>query len=144
MFERDTKLQGPADASGASAFLGKGTKIVGKVVLDGPARIEGNIEGEVTAQDTLTIGESAVVKAKIVGTTVVVHGQVTGDIVARTKLELRSPSRVQGNINTASLVIHEGAVFEGQCAMGEARSKQSKVTPIADERPAEPAVAAAR
>jgi cytoskeletal protein CcmA (bactofilin family) len=143
MFERDMKAQGPVDGSGASAFLGKGTKITGKVVLDGPARIEGQIEGEITAQDTLTIGESAVVKAKINGTAVVVHGQVTGDIVARTRLELRAPSRVQGNINTASLVIHEGAVFEGQCAMGDARTK-AKVTPIADERPAEPAIAAAR
>jgi cytoskeletal protein CcmA (bactofilin family) len=143
MFERDMKAQGPVDASGASAFLGKGTRITGKVILDGPARIEGQIEGEITAQDTLTIGEGAIVKAKVTGTSVVVHGQVTGDIVARTRLELRAPSRVQGNINTPSLVIHEGAAFEGQCAMGDIKAKP-KVTPIADERPAEPAVAAAR
>lgn len=141
MFERDAKLQQPGDASGASAFLGKGTKITGKITLDGPARIEGQIEGEVTSQDTLTIGEGAVVKAKVTGATVIVHGQVTGDISARTRLELRAPSRVQGNINTASLVIHEGAVFEGQCAMGEASKAKPKVTPIIEERPVEAAAA---
>jgi cytoskeletal protein CcmA (bactofilin family) len=60
------------------------------------------------------------VKAKITGSTVIVLGQVTGDITARNRLELRAPSRVVGNINTPSLVIQEGATFEGQCAMGAA------------------------
>src|SRR5207249_3851367 len=106
------------DLGATSAFLGKGTKIVGKLTFEGSVRIEGQIEGEIVGQDTLTIGESAVVKAKIVGTSVIVHGQVTGDITARTRLELRAPSKVVGNINAPSLVIHEGAVFDGQCAMG--------------------------
>ncbi len=118
MFERDQKTSRPEELGGTSAFLGKGTKIVGKLTFEGSARIEGEIEGEIAAQDTLTIGESAVVKAKVSGTAVIVHGQVTGDVTARTRLELRAPSKVVGNINTASLVIHEGAVFEGQCAMG--------------------------
>jgi len=76
------------------------------------------LKTQVAAEDTLTVGESAVVKAKITGTSVIVHGQVTGDISARTRLELRAPSKVVGNITSASLVIHEGGVFEGQCAMG--------------------------
>ena len=120
MFERDPKSTRPEELGGTSAFLGKGTKIVGKLTFEGSVRIEGQIEGEITAQDTLTVGESAVVKAKILGTSVVVHGQVTGDISARTRLELRAPSKVVGNITSASLVIHEGAVFEGQCSMGGA------------------------
>ena len=118
MFERDKTR--PEDTGSTTAFLGKGARIVGKLMFEGSVRIEGQIEGEITAQDTLTIGEGAVVKAKINGTSVVVHGQVTGDIAARTRLELRAPSRVVGNISTPNLVIQEGAVFEGQCAMGGA------------------------
>ena len=118
MFERDKTR--PEETSGTSAFLGKGTRIVGKLTFEGSVRIEGQIEGEITAEDGLTIGEGAVVKAKINGTTIVVHGQVTGDIAARTRLELRAPSKVMGNISTPNLVIQEGAVFEGQCAMGAA------------------------
>src|SRR5438046_1668438 len=114
----DQKSTRPEELGGTSAFLGKGTKIVGKLTFEGSVRIEGQVEGEITAQDTLTVGESAVVKAKIAGTSVVVHGQVTGDINARTRLELRAPSKVVGNITSASLVIHEGAVFEGRCSMG--------------------------
>jgi cytoskeletal protein CcmA (bactofilin family) len=118
MFDRDKGR--PEETGGTSAFLGKGTRITGKVTFEGTARIEGQVDGEINGQDTLTIGESAIVKAKIVGTSVIVHGQVTGDITARTRLELRAPSKVVGNLNTPSLVIQEGAVFEGQCAMGGA------------------------
>jgi len=125
----DQKSTRPEELGGTSAFLGKGTKIVGKLTFEGSVRIEGQVEGEITAQDTLTVGESAVVKAKITGTSVIVHGQVTGDIAARTRLELRAPSKVVGNITSGSLVIHEGAVFEGQCSMGAAADSARKKKP---------------
>jgi cytoskeletal protein CcmA (bactofilin family) len=134
MFE-NSKASQTTDAAGATAFLGKGAKLVGKIALDGPARIEGHIEGEIEAKDTLTIGEGAIVKAKITGTTVIVHGQVTGDVTARTRLELRSPGRIQGNVSTASLVIQEGTVFEGNCSMGEAARATLKVTSAAIGEP---------
>ena len=118
MYERE-KVRTPApDGSGSSAFLGKGSRIVGKLSFEGPARIEGHVEGEITAQDTLTIGESAVVNAQITGSSVIIHGRVTGDVTARKRLEIRAPGRLLGNITTPSLVIHEGVVFEGQCTMG--------------------------
>jgi len=116
MFERDRDRIG--DETGAtSAFLGKGSRVSGKLVFEGAVRIEGQVEGEITAQDTLTIGDSAIVNAQINGVSVVVHGKVTGDIVARKRLEIRAPGKVFGNISAPSLVIHEGVVFEGQCTM---------------------------
>jgi len=80
-------------------------------------RIEGQVDGEISAQDTLTIGDGAVVNAKISGTSIIISGRVTGDVTARQRLELRAPSRVQGNITTPSLVVQDGALFEGQCSM---------------------------
>jgi cytoskeletal protein CcmA (bactofilin family) len=139
MFERE-KSQ-PDEASGTSAFLGKGSRVVGKLAFEGTARIEGHVEGEITAQDTLIIGETAVVNAQIVGVSVVIHGRVTGDVNAKKRLEIRAPGKVFGNISTASLVIHEGVVFEGQCIMGAAdTAKVEKDRKVAflpkDERPA--------
>ena len=126
MFERERERARPEETSGTNAFLGKGSQINGKLVFEGPARIEGQVEGEITAQDTLTIGEGAVVKARITGTSIVVLGQATGDITARTRLELRAPSKVCGNISTPCLVIQEGAVFEGQCSMADAETARKK------------------
>jgi cytoskeletal protein CcmA (bactofilin family) len=122
MYERDKSRVTTDDGGGSSAFLGKGSRIVGKLAFEGPARIEGAVEGEIVAQDTLTIGESAVVNAQIMGSAVIVHGRVTGDVTARKRLEIRAPGRVLGNITTPSLVIHEGVVFEGQCTMGDVRT----------------------
>ena len=119
MFERE-RDKATDEASGTSAFLGQGTRVTGKLALEGPGRIDGQFEGEIAARDTLTIGEHAVVNAKLDGTSIVVHGRVTGDITARTRVELRAPSKVFGNIKTPSLVIHEGAFFEGSCSMSGA------------------------
>ncbi len=113
--QRDNgQLGGPG---GVNAFLGKGSQVTGKLVFEGMGRIEGQVEGEISAQETLTIGESAVVNAQITGTTIIIQGRVTGDITAKQRLELRAPSRVHGNISTPSLVVQDGAFFEGQCNM---------------------------
>ena len=120
MGERERIAGQPAGMGGIDAFLGKGTTITGKLVFAGPGRIEGRVDGEIEAQDTLTVGEGATVTAKVSGTTVVVEGRITGDVVARQRLELRASARVQGNVTTPSLIVHEGAILEGQCSMSSA------------------------
>jgi cytoskeletal protein CcmA (bactofilin family) len=123
-----------AETSRESAFLGKGTRISGKVSFEGTARIEGQVEGEIVANDTLLIGESALLNAQITGGTVVIHGKVTGDINASKKLEIRAPGRLYGNVTTPSLVIEEGVVFEGHCSMGAAENRADrKVTLLAKD-----------
>src|SRR5262245_50981941 len=140
--ERERSRVMPDDVSGGSnAFLGKGSRVVGKLTFEGPVRIEGHVEGEIAAQDALTIGESAVINAQIVGNTVVIQGRVTGDVTARKRLEIRAPGKLHGNISSPSLVIQEGVVFEGQCNMGAGdaqrgekdRQASQKVTPFPTE-----------
>jgi cytoskeletal protein CcmA (bactofilin family) len=145
MFDRDRDRTQIDETGGTSAFLGKGSRVTGKLVFEGAVRIEGHVEGEITAQDTLTIGESAIVNAQINGTSVVVHGKVTGDITARKRLEIRAPGKVFGNISAPSVVINEGVVFEGQCTMGgsdTARTEKDRKVAFfpKDERPADTGV----
>ena len=118
MLERERVQPGDTGAGGTSAFLGKGCRVTGKLQFEGTVRIEGHVEGEISAQDALIVGESAVVNAQITGSSIVIHGRVTGDVTAQKRLEIRAPGKLFGNIATPSLVIHEGVVFEGQCAMG--------------------------
>ena len=142
MFERDQKVRTHDDAVEANAFLGRGSKVTGKLIFEGPVRIEGHVEGEITAQDTLTIGEAAIINAQITGSAIVIHGRVTGDVTARKRLEIRAPGKLIGNISTPSLVIHEGVVFEGHCTMGGAEGQRAdKDRKVAlfpkDERPSD-------
>jgi cytoskeletal protein CcmA (bactofilin family) len=134
MGERDRGTNQVAGAAGMDAFLGKGTKITGKLVFEGPGRIEGQVDGEIAAQDVLTVGEGAMVNAKIAGTTIIIEGQVTGDVTARQRLELRASGRVNGNVTAPSLVVHEGAILNGQCSMGAAETKVTREKPDAATR----------
>jgi cytoskeletal protein CcmA (bactofilin family) len=124
------------EGSDVNAYLGKGSRVSGKLNFDGTVRVDGHVEGEISAQDTLIVGESAVVTAQINGNTVIIKGKVTGDINARKRVEVRAPGKLYGNIVTPSLVIHEGVLFEGHCSMGAAESRSSvdrKVTPFVKE-----------
>jgi cytoskeletal protein CcmA (bactofilin family) len=105
------------------AHLGKGSRVEGKLSFEGSVRIDGQIEGEINAQDTVVIGDSAEVNAQIRAGTVIVEGKVNGDIAARKRVELRAPARLVGNLSTPSLVIHEGALFEGHSSMGDAEGR---------------------
>jgi cytoskeletal protein CcmA (bactofilin family) len=108
------------------AHLVKGSRVEGRLTFEGSVRIDGEIDGEIEAQGTVTIGENAVVRAQISAANIVVNGKVTGDLLGRKRVELRVPARLQGNITTPSLVIHEGVVFEGHCSMGSAADARAE------------------
>jgi cytoskeletal protein CcmA (bactofilin family) len=101
----------------ARAYLDRGSKLSGKVSFEGPARIDGEVDGEINAKDALTIGETAVVTAQIRAASVTVAGKVSGDIVASQRIEIRPSAKVNGNLTAPVLVVQEGALFEGHCSM---------------------------
>jgi cytoskeletal protein CcmA (bactofilin family) len=123
--ERKTSVD-PADHE-VQTHLGKGSQVQGKLTFEGSVRIDGQVDGEVQAQETVIVGETAVLSAQVSANTVIIKGKVSGDITARKRVELRAPAKLLGNISTPSLVIQEGVVFEGHCSMGssELRSERS-------------------
>ena len=120
------KVAEPAPVSiapGLVGYLYKGSRVSGHLSFQGPARIDGIVEGDIQCHGALTIGESAEVKAKITAQLVVVHGKVEGNVSAKEKIELIAPARLIGNIDTPRLIIAEGVVFDGDCSMGVAKQK---------------------
>jgi cytoskeletal protein CcmA (bactofilin family) len=114
-----------ATAATGSAYLDRGAKISGKLHFEGPARIDGQVDGEIAGKD-ITIGESAVVTAQITGESIIVCGKVKGEITASQRLEIRPTAKVSGNISAPKLIVQEGAVFEGNCAMGHEASHDDR------------------
>ncbi len=80
-------------------------------------RINGTFEGTLNTKGNLTIGETAQVKATITGETVVIAGEVVGDIVASIELRLMAPARLVGDVETPSLVVQKGATLQGRLNM---------------------------
>jgi cytoskeletal protein CcmA (bactofilin family) len=101
--------------------IGKGTKISGKLNFRAPAKIEGEVDGEISGDDIL-IAQGAVVTARIAATRLTVAGQVSGEIIVRERLELLPTARLKCAITTPSLVLNEGAQFEGDCKMPRERA----------------------
>ena len=108
---------------GLVASLHKGSRVTGQLTFQGPARIDGSVEGEILCHGKLTIGEGAEVRAKISSQIVVIQGRVEGNVSAKEKVELIAPARLYGNIDTPRLTIAEGVVFDGDCSMGSAKPK---------------------
>jgi cytoskeletal protein CcmA (bactofilin family) len=105
-------------SGGPQVVLGVGAEFEGKVLFDGAVRIDGKVKGAIRTGDLLIVGETAEITAEITCGSVIVHGTVTGDIHASNSVELSKVARMRGNVETPSLVVARGAVFEGQTKMG--------------------------
>ncbi len=99
-------------------FVGGGTVVTGEASFKAMMRIDGQLSGRVSSTGgTLVIGTNGRVDANIEVAVATVHGTVNGDIIATQRLELGRSAKVSGNIQTPSLMIEQGAVFEGSCKM---------------------------
>ena len=100
-----------------NTLLGRGSEFEGKLTFEGTVRIDGKLSGEIFSDDVLVIGEGASVSAEIDVGVLIVEGNVTGNIRAKRAVELHAPARVRGNIETPSLYVDKGVLFEGNCKM---------------------------
>src|SRR5215813_14261269 len=119
----------------SEAYLGPGIKINGKLQFDGPARIEGEIEGEIIAHASVMIGRQATMRGKISAVSGLVQGKVMAEVQAEKKLEIHSPGSVVGDVNAQTLVIGDGAVLEGHVSMrkeGRGLPLRQDVKPLQD------------
>lgn len=108
--------------------VGKGTEFEGKLTFEGEVRVAGRFNGEIFSKDRLQVDPGAKVQAEITVGTMVVYGEVVGNIRASQVVELKANARVRGNIETPALVIEKGVIFEGSCKMENL--KTATVTPI--------------
>lgn len=80
-------------------------------------RIEGQVKGTIECRGTLHIAQGANINARVEADNISVAGELEGEITCRGKLQLLPSGRVRGKINTVTLVIHEGAFYEGELEM---------------------------
>jgi cytoskeletal protein CcmA (bactofilin family) len=113
-----------------SGFVGNGTVLTGEATFKAMLRVDGHLSGRISSESgTLIVGNNGQVDADIQVAVAVIHGTINGDIVASQRLELGRAARVNGNIQTPSLVIEQGAVFEGTCHMAQLKTALDKKQP---------------
>lgn len=113
-----------------SGFVGNGTVLTGEATFKAMLRVDGHLSGRISSESgTLIVGNNGQVDADIQVAVAVIHGTINGDIIASQRLELGRAARVNGNIQTPSLVIEQGAVFEGTCRMAQLKTALEKKQP---------------
>jgi len=98
--------------------IGPDTQIKGEMTFERTAKILGRFEGHVTSGGELQVGATAHCTASLDAATVIVDGQVEGNIAARDLIQLNRSARVSGDVVAEKLVVAEGASFSGRCCVG--------------------------
>ncbi len=101
------------------AFIEEGSEVEGKYTFtgNGTVLLNGRFEGEIMIADELIVGEKGVVNASIRAGSVVIWGEVVGDVHADERVELKGAARVLGTVEAPVVVLEEGVFFEGRCRM---------------------------
>src|ERR1700730_15818065 len=142
-----TPLQPPAPPSGVAGsrpegshnmekdivYIGKSVVIKGELNGSEDLTIEGHVEGTIQLRDhVLTIGPNGKIKAQVFAKSVIVLGEVTGNVTASDKVDIRDNGSVDGDIISPRVAIAEGAHFRGSVDM------QRKAGPADKAKPAQP------
>jgi cytoskeletal protein CcmA (bactofilin family) len=112
-----------------NALLGRGSEFEGKLTFEGTVRIDGKFTGTIITNDVLVVGEGAKISAEITCGTIIVHGEVSGNVRAKNAVELHHPAKMRGNVEAPSLMVEKGVIFEGQCKMDGIEKSGSKPMP---------------
>jgi cytoskeletal protein CcmA (bactofilin family) len=117
--EKNEPRSGAVEA--ALSIIAAGMRITGDVETNGTLKIDGRIEGSVVGARQMMLGRNGTVRGNVHAGEVVVGGTVDGAITADERLELQGSAVVNGDIDTKSIVVLEGARINGTVRMQDGR-----------------------
>ena len=122
--------------------IGKSIVIKGELNGSEDLTIEGQVEGTIQLRDhVLTIGPNGRIKAQVFAKSVVVLGEVTGNVTATDKVDIRDNGSVDGDLVSPRVAIAEGAHFRGSVDMQRKGAAQPAAKPVAAQgNPPQPPV----
>ncbi len=104
-------------APGQLTHLSSNTVIVGDITVENDMRVAGTIKGKVSVTGHLIIEQSGCLEGEIKTNSATIAGKIAGNIDCSERLILECKANFTGDIRTRQLVIEDGAVFQGNCAM---------------------------
>lgn len=108
----------------ADSVISVGTELVGRFEARGTVVIDGRVKGSVVVDGHLVVGVKAELDAEVEASDVRVAGIIRGNVVARETLSLMPGSRLEGDVYAQCFRIEDGAIFKGNCHMGETRVEE--------------------
>lgn len=115
-----------------NGFLDEGCLIEGTITFQETLRADGKIKGSIVSKKNLIVGPTGEVEGEINVGTLQISGMVIGNVKASGKIVIHKGGRLFADVDTHSLVIEEGAVFQGKCTMSE--NREAEITPIREQK----------
>ena len=125
-------FRGKSTAGDLSGFLEQGCHFTGELTFEQSFRIDGKVTGTIRSDGDLVVGERGEVDGEIRVGRLFVSGLVRGDVTVTRRLSIHARGRVEGEVSAPALVIDEGGVLEGRCAM---QSSGPATAPVLDDSP---------
>ncbi|MFR1446261.1 MAG: bactofilin family protein [Akkermansia muciniphila] len=98
--------------------LNSDVEVIGSLRFSDDLLIDGTVEGDISSEGVLSVGQNAVIRAEINTKSVIIHGKVIGNVTVTDRVELKSTAELVGDIQAASLAIEGGAIFIGHSTVG--------------------------
>jgi len=102
------------NSSSSKNILNSDVEVKGALKFSGELTFDGKLEGDISSEGTLTLGDNAVIKGTIDVGSVVVRGKITGNIIAKDKIDLKARTELFGDVRAAKLAMEEGVTFVGK------------------------------
>lgn len=114
---------------GPTSIVDQGCVLQGRITFAGTLVLNGRFQGEIHSSGTLLVGQTGDIQAEMEVDVLIVSGQITGNIIARERVELKSTARIFGDIVTPVLVLEEGVIFDGHCKMKGDETRLAQTSP---------------
>jgi cytoskeletal protein CcmA (bactofilin family) len=124
--EKERAAAPTAAVKPGTCLIAAKTVVKGEITGDEDVVVDGNVEGQIRITRDLRVGAQGVVKATVEAQSIIVSGELVGDCLATSRVEIQSTGRLTGNIRAPKIVIAEGAMFRGNSDMS-ARKDDKKV-----------------
>jgi cytoskeletal protein CcmA (bactofilin family) len=104
-------------------IIGPSVKVTGNFACEGNMVIDGMVDGNISTQGDLEVGDKSKITADISAGNARISGDIKGNLDIKGYIELTATAKIAGNIMCTAISIEKGAIFNGQCHMNKAAQK---------------------
>ena len=120
------------------SLIGENIKIIGKIEGKGNLRIDGVVEGDIDYDGNIIVGGGGKIIGNVNSKDISLAGTIEGNVNSDKKLVILPSGKLIGDLIVSSFVVHEAAIFEGNCKMindktTDLHSKESKESKVKNE-----------
>ncbi len=126
-------------AAAAGSLIDRNSHFNGVFRSAGNVVVEGDFEGEIHCDGTITVAEGATVSGTLTAGMIAIAGQLSGEVRCHGQFEILASGQVSARVVSGAIIVREGAFYEGEMRMQDAASPE----PASAEPEAAAAAAAA-